>query len=225
MEVMYSPRGGYRHFKSLLTAFYKNHVNYTVSSINNHALNMASFENDVRISRFIRDPRDLLVSGYFYHKRGAESWCNIVNPTDKDWEIVNGVVPKRLPKGLSFSAYLSESTLEEGLLTEIEFRQNHFISMIAWPQNDPRIKLFRYEDILGNEDDVFAQIFSFYGLPPEVISAGVRLAVTMSAGKSLANAGHIRNPIVGQWREYFTTKASMLFEEKFGAVLRAYGYA
>ncbi len=77
---------------------------------------------DVLVSRFIPDPQDLLISGYFYHKRGAESWYDLVDPEDSDWEVVNGKVPEQIPAGLSFAQYLNRTSIEEGLLAELTFR-------------------------------------------------------------------------------------------------------
>jgi hypothetical protein len=68
-----------------LNDFYEDHNKYGIVSINNHALDLARLGNDYRISRFVRDPRDLVISGYFYHRRGAEPWSTIVDPKSEDW--------------------------------------------------------------------------------------------------------------------------------------------
>lgn len=214
---------GYRHFHSLLEDFYLESDNYRIASVNNHALDLTKMGNCL-ISRFIRDPRDLVVSAYFYHKRGAETWCNIVSPSEKDWAIVNGLIPKNMGKHHSFSTYLKSLTVEDGLLAEIEFRENHFDSMLEWPTEDPRIRVFRYEDIIGNEQDVFADIFSFYGLSWPERQLGVMLAGRLSARKLGGAAKHIRNFKAGQWKEHFTPKVSGYFEKKHGTLLERYGY-
>ncbi|NQX90101.1 MAG: hypothetical protein HRT77_15725 [Halioglobus sp.] len=100
---------GYRHFYSLLDDFYQESTNYKVSSINNHTLDLSRLGHDARVTRFVRDPRDLVVSGYFYHKRGAEEWSRIASPSDADWAVVNGCVPDSLPQRTSYSSYLKNT--------------------------------------------------------------------------------------------------------------------
>ena len=155
---------GYRHFRSHLDDFYRESDRYRIASVNNHALDLDRL-GDFRISRFIRDPRDLVVSGYFYHLRGAEPWCHIIGPKEEDWKDVNGNIPKGMGKNHSFSTFLKSLTQEEGFIAEIGFRKHHFESMLQWPIGDSRIKTFRYEDLIGNEVDVFEEIFPFYRRP------------------------------------------------------------
>jgi hypothetical protein len=64
-------KSDFRHFFHRHDIFYRECENHDFSSISGHALDLERFE-DLRVSRFLRDPRDMLVSGYFYHKRGAE---------------------------------------------------------------------------------------------------------------------------------------------------------
>jgi hypothetical protein len=214
---------GYRHFNSRLEWFYRESDNYQIVSVNNHAIDLERFDH-CRISRFIRDPRDLVVSGYFYHKRGAEHWCNIVGPAKEDWEVVNGSIPEQMGKDQSFATYLQGVNKEDGLIAEIDFRANHFNSMLQWPTTDPRIKLFRYEDIIGNEQDVFADIFLFYGLSWLDRKLGMALASRFSAERQTGSLKHIRNPTAGQWKDHFTPKVSNHFERRYGELLERYGY-
>ena len=111
-------RRGYRHYNSHLEDFYAGFRKDRVASVNNRALDLERLGR-FRISRFIRDPRDLVVSGYFYHRRGAEPWTTIESPTAEDWYFANGVVPDALrDSGRSFSQYLQSMPEEEGLLAE-----------------------------------------------------------------------------------------------------------
>ena len=214
---------GYRHFNSRIENFYRESDNYRIASVNNHAIDLEKIDHFL-ISRFIRDPRDLVVSGYFYHKRGAEHWSNIVGPVEEDWKVVNGCIPEQMGKDHSFSTYLNRLNQEDGLIAEIDFRKNHFNSMWQWPTEDPRIKVFRYEDIIGNEQDVFADIFSFYGLSWPERKLGVMLARRFSAKRQIGSLEHIRNPKPRQWKETFTPKVNNYFEQRYGGLLERYGY-
>ncbi len=115
--------GGYRHFASRLDDFYRDCSGLGVASVNNHALDLDRFD-EIRVTRFVPDPRDLLVSGYFFHKQSREDWSRVSHPTDADWVVVNGVVPESVKAtGSSYRDYLNEVSLEEGLLAELAFRR------------------------------------------------------------------------------------------------------
>lgn len=77
---------GYRHLNSLKSELSAALLQNRLVSLNNHAVDPDSLGN-FRATRFVRDPRDLLVSGYFYHRRAAEPWCSIENPTAADWAV------------------------------------------------------------------------------------------------------------------------------------------
>ena len=213
----------FMHFNSKIDDFYDNYGLYRVSSINNHCINM-NMINDFIMTRFIRDPRDLVVSGYFYHLRGAEPWCRISSPKLEDFKVVNGCIPDKMPSGTSYSSYLSGLAKEDGLIAEIDFRANHFASMIGWPDTDSRIKIFRYEDMIGSEVDVFSEIFSFYGVSWVEKKIGTLLANFFSAKNQAGKTVHIRNSKSKQWREHFTPKVSSYFESKYANVLEKYEY-
>ena len=216
---------GYHHFNSLIDDFYRGLGQLKVASVNNHRLDFEMLGDSFRLSRFVRDPRDLVISGYFYHKRGADSWCNIVNPRQEDWAIVNGCIPRSMPPNCSYAGYLQSLDVEEGLIAEMDFRQYHFEGMLAWPRDDPRIKLFRYEDVLGNEAETFAAILKHYERPWLDIKLATVFAERYSALQQHKKSSHIRNAHVGQWREHFTSKVSTHFEDRYGPVLNRYEYA
>lgn len=216
-------RGTFRHFYHRLDVFYRECHLYDVSSISGHKVDLDRFE-DVRVSRFVRDPRDLLVSGYHYHKRGAEDWCTFLDPTNARWRGVNGMVPSTLPPGKSFTQYLNEVSLEEGLLAELEFRRAHFQSMREWPDHDPRIATFRYEEILGHEVETFDRLFRHYQLPYLARHRGLRYAARYAAGREIGRSQHIRNPTQGQWREHFTPALRARFDAEYGDLLAKLGY-
>ena len=217
------PAGEYRHFNSRIDEFYRDCEKYAIASVNNHVLDLNRFE-DVRVTRFVRDPRDLVVSGYFYHKRAAEPWCDIVAPTQEDWAVVNGTIPD-LPLGSrSYARYLNEVSLEEGLLAELAFRRDHFESMSRWDDEDSRIEVFRYEEILGHEPEVFDRIFRFFELPFSSRQIGLHYVRRFRAGNRARRPGHIRDPRSGQWRDHFTPAVTARFNQEYGDLLDRLGY-
>lgn len=220
---LFTAKGGYRQFKSLIDDFYAAVGEYRVMAVNNHALDLERLGPDFRISRFIRDPRDMIVSGVHYHRRGTERWCQVVDPTPQDFAVVNGVLPEDMQPGQTFSQYMQGLSDEDALVAEIRFRGRHFESMMAWPEDGERIRTFRYEDIIGNEVETFAAVFEHYRLPLLHRLAGRWLAHKFSAKKQRA-MGHIRNPEPNQWRKSFTPRVEAYFNERYQPALERYGY-
>jgi hypothetical protein len=214
---------GYRHYNSHLSDFCDGFRAHRVSSINNRALDLERL-GPFRLSRFIRDPRDLVVSGYFYHRRGAEDWLRIESPTDEDWYFANARVPEGLRRaGGSFAAYLQSLPEEDGLLAELELRTPHFDSMADWPAQHPHIRTWRYEDVVGNEVAVFRELFDFYAVSPLVR----RLGLWFAGRYSLRRRGpdpHVRNPASGQWRRHFTPRVQETFDARYAGLVRRLGY-
>jgi hypothetical protein len=84
--------------------------------------------------------------------------------------------------------------------------------------------VFKYEDIIGNEREVFGQIFKHYKLPIHQRVVGCALADKYSVKKRKKGMKHIRNPAPGQWREHFTPKVSSYFNELYGHLIERYDY-
>ncbi len=223
---------GYRHFNSHLQNFNAQVEGLQVASVNNRALDLDGLAERLgrfKISRFLRDPRDLVVSAYFYHRRGAEDWVQLEAPTTDDWYFANAQIPgamqARIDDGerLSYAAYLQSLPDEEGLLAELELRAPHLESMAAWPQQHPDILTLRYEDILGHEERAFGKIFDFYGMSSLEKTLG-QFFVRRYALRKVKADPHVRNPSSGQWRQHFTPRVRQVFDARYGALVRDLGY-
>lgn len=215
--------GGYRHFDSDIDLYYENFTKYKVSSVNNHFLDLSRL-GDYRITRFIRDPRDMIVSGYFYHKRGAEDWCNVVSPDRNSGKISSDIILDAMGTKHSFSTYLQSMNEEDGLIAEIEFRRKHFNSILEWPDNDKNIRLYKYEDILGNEEEVYRDMFKFYELSTVETFLGSYFSRRYSASNQKGKIKHIRNPESNQWKKHFTPRVQESFNEFNSELLTKLGY-
>ena len=213
----------FRHFFHRVDAWRARAGRYWQSSISGAALPLEQMP-DARVVRLIRDPRDLVVSSYFYHLRGAEHWCHLQDPIDADYLMVRGKVPSQLRAGESLTRYLNEASREEGLLAELEFLSHHFESWRSWPHDDPRVRCFRYEDILGREGAAFARISTFLRYPPHQIAAAAFFGRHHAAASRGSRREHIRNPQAGQWTSHFTPKVTAAFNERYGDLLGRYGY-
>jgi len=213
----------YRHFESIEGLFYNLNQNYFISSTNSFAIDTSQLKDDFRITRFIRDPRDLVISGYFYHKRGAEPWFRFVDPTDRYWAAINGNIPDNMPKGMSYADYLKSLSVEDGLKAEIEFRKHHLQSMLQWPE-DNRIKLFRYEDIMTDQVNAFEQIVKHYEIEGFAKKKILHFAKQNALDKRKGDK-HIRNSSAGQWREHFSPELNEYFLSQYSEILDIYNYS
>ncbi len=216
--------GGFRHYNSHLADFYDGFEDDRLSSINNRGLDLDRL-GDFRLTRFVRDPRDLVVSGYFYHRRGAEAWTTESSPTEQSWYFANGCVPTGMEgTDLSFAQYLQSLPEEDGLLAELEFRRFHFESMEQWPADHPRISTFRYEDFMGSEVAVFDAIFDFLELSVVEKALARHFVKRYSLARASADA-HVRDPKPEQWRTHFTPAVRRAFDSRHGDLLRRLGYS
>jgi len=86
----------------------------------------------------VRDPRDVVVSGYFSHRYS--------HPTD------------RWPELVAHRKQLNECSKEEGLLLELEFSEQFLDPMARWQYDSKNILELRLEDISASPLDQFMKI-------------------------------------------------------------------
>lgn len=218
----FSRKKQYEHFESIQGLFYNKMNQHYLCSINSFAPKLEKINGDFRLTRFIRDPRDLIVSGYFYHKKGAEPWFRFKGPTEEYWGAINGHVPEDLPPEDSFAEYLNKLDESHGLMMEMEFRKHHLESMRQWPE-DPRIKTFRYEDVISDQVGAFSEILEHL----QIKGWEKRKLLFFAKKYALQNRkkdNHIRDPKAEQWRKYFTPKMNKYFVQEYGDILERYGY-
>jgi hypothetical protein len=169
-----------------------------------------------RGSHMIRDPRDMVVSGYFYHLWTHEAWVQ---------------VPEARYDGRTYQQYLNAVDRETGLLEEIERCAFTFGRMAAWRYDDPRFFEIRYEDLMGDSEALFRRLFTHYGFAPEAVEVALEIARRNSFERRAGRApGQVQERSVlrsgrpGQWREHFTPGVKARFQEAYGDLLIQLGY-
>jgi hypothetical protein len=167
-------------------------------------------------SHMIRDPRDIIVSGYFYHLWCTEAWCT---------------TPRRQYAGKSYQQVLKELPQNHGLMFELEHAGATIKPMHSWNYGNPSVIEIRYEDLIANEDSGFARIFSHYGFTErkhEIAMAVVKQCSFSSvSGRSLGEenrASHMRKGLPGDWRHHFTAEHKARFKELFPGTLAKLEY-
>lgn len=186
-----------------------------------------------RGSHLIRDPRDVIVSAYHYHLWTKEEWANIPmaqlpQAAKKRWSRIE---PDKHAH-LSYREYLNSLDPETGLTVEMKRLSATFLrELLSWDYEDPRFIEVRYEDLVADEQGVFARIFEHYGLNEEAMVVAMR-AVEAASFRNRAKrepgqiqeGSHFRSGKAGQWREEFTPEHITLCKALFGEALIQLGY-
>jgi hypothetical protein len=95
----------------------------------------------------IRDPRDVVVSAYFSHLYS--------HPVD-GFPVIAGLREQ-----------LQKLSKEDGLLLEMESREQQFKCMVEWDYSLPNVLEIKFEDLVRNPYQHFLDIFRFLGLLDE----------------------------------------------------------
>lgn len=198
----------------------------------------------------IRDPRDVVVSGYFSHKKS--------HPTE-GW-----------PELLEHRRRLESLNEEDGLLAEIEFSGPTIDLMHRWDYGQASVLELRYEDVIRDpylwllraglhlalvherdllaRDELRALVNRLFATVRRLSRNRVRLQWTVptvpaatyleiayrhrfernSKGRRRGQedtSSHYRKGVAGDWKAHFTPKVTARFEERFPDLLERLGYA
>ena len=208
-----------KHFNSFKKEFLSSE-NFDMRSVNNHFIEMSDLgieDSRLRCSLFLRDPRDLVVSGYHYHKRGAEWWCNVKNPTEKTLETVNLHLPKRfLRQDESISDCMSRLDEEAGVQMEIEMRHPHFTTIRLWLEalsDNNSIFMLTYDEVFADNVGAMEKLAEHYLFTDFEKSIWVRLA--RKYARENVKTAHIRDPSIAQWKRSLMDSHKAYFENNY----------
>jgi hypothetical protein len=170
-----------------------------------------------RGTHLIRDPRDVVVSGYFYHLWTDELWAT---------------VPRERFDGRSYREELNRVDRSEGLLLEIGLTGSMQLrEMLLWDYQQPEFLELRYEELIADEVAGFTRVFEHYGFSPKAIEYGLGVVQAASfhnvTGRSVGDVGqhsHLRSGKPGEWREHFGPEHLERWNEVAGDALIRLGY-
>ncbi|QIE43982.1 sulfotransferase domain-containing protein [Meridianimarinicoccus aquatilis] len=165
----------------------------------------------------MRDPRDMIVSGYHYHKWTYETW---VHRPDEN--------------GQSYQQKLNAADRRTGLFMEIDHFLFFYRELLEnWNMDDPDILEVSYESLMGEgRDDLYTEIFEFLGCEGERLQIGIDLMRLFEAKRrtgrdkdaAKAKHQHIRSGRSEQWRKELEPEHLAYIEAQLGPVLRKFGY-
>jgi Sulfotransferase domain len=167
-------------------------------------------------SHIIRDPRDMVISGYFYHLWTHEKWCH-----EKKEKYGNR----------SYQELLKSLPQEEGITREIVRMKGAIKNMKNWDYTNPNFLEIKLEDLAKNEKSIFEQIFQQYGFSQEEMELAMSVVDELSfekragreRGKEDRNS-HFRKGVSGDWKNHFTPDHKELFKITYPGTLVKLGY-
>ena len=202
----------------------------------------------VRGVHVIRDPRDIIVSGYFSHK--------------------NSHPVEHLPHMAAHRDRLRAASKEEGLFLEMDYAASEMADLSSWRYDHPDILELKMEELTPKPYAGFLEIFSFLGLLEDnpytlqgrlrTWSAALRNRLAQqhprlkalrqktpvygelllgrvfdhryskkAGGRSKGTAdrkSHYRKGVAGDWRNHFTPDHVAAFKDRFGTLASDLGY-
>jgi len=170
----------------------------------------------VRAVHVIRDPRDVVISGCFYHVKTVEKWANN---------------PKKEYGGKSYRQAISAlPTDHDKLIFEMDHTGGKTTrEMLAWDYGQKDLCFeARYEDLIIDRDlKSFKPMMEFLGFEGERLESALKFVRELSLFGGAAGsdpADHIRSGEGRQWVDIFTPELKAAFKERFPGALTRLGY-
>lgn len=198
--------------------FFKGHqhdlpADFDVFLQNHSMFTLDAFTMPYRGVHIIRDPRDRIVSGAFYHQKSAERWLH---------------AKRENFGGMTYQEKIcSLPTFEEKLTFEMENSAFQTISdMTSWDYTNENFIEIQYEDLIQDTDlMLFHRIFTYLGIDGRAIPEALKIAWENSLfSGNLKNSVHIRSGRSKQWEEHFTPRLRRHFVELYDDALIVLGY-
>ena len=211
-------------------------VHYWHSQVSDEILN-----SDHLGVHFFRDPRDVIVSGYLFHKRTDEAWC-INNNFEITGEInfpqvafsqVHLAHQEKVDylewlNGKSYQDNISSLSQDDGLIFEMNGYSKRTINcMRDWKSQEQIIEV-KFEDIASDYDELWMRIFAHLGFEDKALTTAMNIAKKhdigrMSSGQISQNK-HISTGKISKWKEYFSEDVTNEYSKKFEDVHKEMGY-
>lgn len=168
---------------------------------------------NVRGFHVVRDPRDVIVSGYYSHKatHPLEGW----------------------PRLAPFRKHLDGLNEEDGLLAELSFASPCMYDMYTWDYTTPGVMEVRFEDLVENPLHWVGAAFGFMGIGRDVLPDADLERIVKENSFEVWNGrkpgqedrtSHYRMGVAGDWRNHLTPKVKDEFKALYNPILLKLGY-
>jgi hypothetical protein len=207
-----------------------------------HSLLRARIDWPYRAIRMIRDPRDIWVSGYLYHRHNDEDWCTNadLDPTPPiGWPQVDHSFAhwpeawkrdylERL-NGESYQRNLLRRSQAEGLDFELDgYTGCTLATMREWALNGVDALDVRLEDVVANFDVTMRKVFDHFGFGETHVTSALEVARSEDVNRmddaAIAVRPQIHSRTISKWRDVLTEDQVARFEALHGDLIRQLGY-
>jgi hypothetical protein len=207
-----------------------------------HSLLFGRLPAGCRAVRIVRDPRDIWVSGYLYHRHCNEPWCTnaVTDPTPPilvprvdhammHWpEAAKAAYVYRLA-GRSYRQNLLDRSREQGLDFELEgYTAATLAAMEAWRFGPAEVIDVQLETIMAGFDGAMGALFAHFGFSPGDIERALEVAQAEDINRmdddAIAARPQIHARSISKWRALLTEAQTRRFEARYGALIERLGY-
>jgi Sulfotransferase domain len=208
-----------------------------------HSMLRAPLDRPYKAIRVIRDPRDMWLSAYLYHKHCDEGWCRNTNfdPTPPimwprvDYSFANRPEAWKLQYlermgGKSYQQNLLDRSMADGLAFELEgYTSCTLETMRQWELNSAEALDIRLEDVMADFDGSMLRVFEYFGFSAVEREAALDVARTEDVRRmnddAIARRPQIHSRTISKWRTFLSPTQVAQFEARHGDLIRDLGYA
>jgi hypothetical protein len=191
--------------------------------------------------RLIRDPRDVWLSGFLYHRHCGEPWC-----VNERFDATPPILFPRVPfsqqhrseewkrsyleslNGVSYQKNLLRRDNDAGLAFEMDHYADWTVKAMASWQPDAATIDIKLEDFMADFDGTLVTILQHFGMSeidiPSVLKAAASADINRMSEARININPHIHSRSISKWRNMLTSKQIATFEERYGDAIRALGY-
>ena len=197
---------------------------------------------DYRGIHLVRDPRDVWVSGYLYHRRCTEQWC-VNADLDPSPPIDFPRVPfsqRHRPEtwkrayleglaGRSYQQNLRDLDQSAGMRFELErYTAWTLEAMAAWTPRPDRILEMRLEAFARDFDGGMTTALSWLGVAEAALPQALAIAATEDVARmddrQVAGNPHIHSRKLSKWSAVLSAGDLREFEARHGELIARLGY-
>jgi hypothetical protein len=185
------------------------------SKVDMIALRGRNPDRAVRAVHVIRDPRDVVISGCFYHVKTTEKWANNKKPEfgGKSYKEAISELPDDHQKLVFEMQHTAAKTMRD---------------MLAWNYSDKDVFEAKYEDMINDSEfRIFRPMMQFLGFEGAELDKALEIVQQNSLFGGAKKDGadvHVRSGESRQWPKTFTPALKSEFKKLHPDVLQKLGY-
>jgi hypothetical protein len=163
----------------------------------------------------VRDPRDVIISGAYYHattERPGDRWVD---------------TPLRKLGGRSYKQHINALPDDAArFLFEMSEKGRETIGLMSnYIEPDADTLVLKYEQLVTDTRlEGYRNMFRWLGFTPSELGLGLDIARDSSLFSGPILDPHVRSGAPEQWRQHFTPDLLAAFRERFGDIAERLGY-